>query len=195
MTDFDLESSTNCSKDYLEIIDPIFNKRLWKGCGQLPNETTTFKSLRNELTLRLVSDNTINAKGFVGNYSINCGGRVVTNDSGEFLYRRTTDEKECFWTIISDDPSKKITLTFTYITLFLMDPEICLSEISVYEGDIDNLGAIRAKFCGGKAPPAIISNGNALTVKMNASLFVAFSEFDIHYSVMDNGMMLLYKNN
>lgn len=187
MIDFDLELSDNCTKDYLEIIDPIFNELLWKGCGQMPNETL-FKSKRNELTVRLVSDATINAKGFAGNFSINCGGRVITNDSGEFVYRRSTDDRECYWTIIAADPSKHVTLTFTYISLFFVDTENCISEINVYEGsEIDSLGAKRASFCGGKAPKAIVSNGNALTVNMKATGYSVIAEFDIHYSVMDNG--------
>lgn len=187
LTEYDIELAENCSKDYLEIIDPIFNELLWKGCGQLLDETVV-KSKRNELIVRLVSDGAINAKGFIGNYSINCGGRVVTNDSGEFVYRRTTDDRECFWTIISGDPSKHVTLTFTYITLFYNDPELCFAEISVFEGDIDSLGAKRTRFCGGKAPAAIISNGNALTLKMNSTGFPPFAEFDVHFSVMENGM-------
>lgn len=195
LTDFDVEKSENCSKDYVEIFDPIFNKTLWKGCGHLPNDTV-FRSNRNELTVRLVSDDNINAKGFIGNYSLNCGGRVVTNDSGEFVYRRSTNERDCIWSIVSEDPSKHVTLTFTYISLFLTaDFDICIADISVYEGDLDNIGARKSKFCGGKAPASIFSNGNALTIKLNSSSFPSYAEFDIHYSVMDNGETFFLSKN
>jgi hypothetical protein len=185
-TDIDIDKSENCTKDYLEVIDPIFNE-IWRGCGNLPLNETIFKSKRNELLVRLVSDNATNAKGFIGNYSINCGGRIIANDFGEISYRRSTDERNCTWTIIAEDPMKHVTLTFTYITVFYSDPELCIADISVYEGDYDNLGAKRATFCGGKAPTSIVSNGNALTIRMNSTNFPNYGEFDIHYSIMDNG--------
>lgn len=192
LTDFDLESSLNCTKDVLEIFDPIFNETLWKGCGSdLPN-TTIFKSKRNELIVRLTTDGSINAKGFTGNYSINCGSRIVTDDSGELSYRRSSENIECDWTIIASDPSKHVTLTFTYIELFFETDFGCLLSITVNEGDIDSLGAQRASFCGSKSPPAIVSHGNALTVKLNTSSLGYLSEFDVHYSVIDNGKRFLF---
>lgn len=194
LTDFDLEKTENCSKDYLEIFDPKFNEVLWRGCGRMPN-VTTFRSKRNELTVRLVTDDTITAKGFVGNYSINCGNRIVTSDSGELSYRKSTDENVCYWTIISEDPSKHVALTFTFMNLFSSSfLETCYKDISVYEGDTDSLGALRAEFCGKKVPPTIFSFGNALTVKMNPTSFAAYAEFDIHYSVADNACGGNYKS-
>ena len=149
LTDFDLERSDNCSKDYLEILDPIMNKVLWKGCGnQLPNET--FRSMRNELLIRLVSDSAISGKGFIGNYSINCGSRVITSDFGEMTYKRSTNENICYWTIIAEDPSKHVALTFSYFSIFF-----CYANIFVFEGDVDSLGAQRLQFCEGKVPPTL----------------------------------------
>lgn len=192
MTDFDIDKSDNCSKDYVEIIDPILNEILWRGCGHLPNETV-FTSKRNELTIRLVSDGFGNAKGFIGNYSINCGGRVVANESGEFIYRRANYGKDCIWTIIAEDPSKHVTLTFSYMTLFYSgNPEDCVSQVEVYEGVAESLGAKRSSFCSGKVPSSIVSNGNALTIKINSSGFSTLSEFDIHYSLMENGKNFIF---
>lgn len=188
--DFDLESSTNCTKDFVEIYDPIFSKQLWKGCGnQMPNQTK-FRSERNELLVRLISDDSISAKGFKGNFSDDCGARIVTNDTGEFVYRRSNDQYECTWTITAGDPAKKVVVTFTYINIFFETNEGCLSKIEVFDGNSDK-GPLKTKFCGSKAPPAIFSNGNALTVKLNVSSLSYLSEFDIHYSVLDNGRFLV----
>lgn len=186
-TDFDLESSENCSKDFVEIYDPLFDKQLWKGCGnQMPNRTV-FKSERNQLNIRLTTDETTTAKGFRGNFTQNCGARIVTNDTGGFQFQKSInfDDTVCTWIIISGDPSKKVTLTFTYINIYLETVEGCPSKIEVFDGDSDQ-GSLRTSFCGAKAPPAITSNGNALTVKLNSSSLNFLSEFDIHYSVMDN---------
>lgn len=187
LVDFDLEGSPNCSKDALEIYDPIFNEVLWKGCGsQMPNQTK-FSSKRNELVVRLISDGDVNAKGFIGNFTIDCGGRIVTNDTGEIMYRATGDVSDCYWTIMAEDPSKHVTLTFTYSRIFIDMEMECFSRIHVFEGEVGSLGAERVKFCGTKVPPAIVSHGNSLTVYLNTTSMSSLSEFDIHYSVLDNG--------
>jgi cubilin len=187
LLEFDLESSENCTKDYVQIIDPVFNEVLWKGCGnQLPN-TTAFKTKRNELTVRLVSDGTVNAKGFRGNYSVNCGTRIVTNDTGEIVYKGFSREQICEWSIISWDPSKHVTLSFKYLSIFYDSTESCVAQVQIFEGESSSLGPLKAEYCGNKIKKAIISNGNALTVKLNTTLLEITSEFDIHYSVLDNG--------
>lgn len=186
LLDFDLESSDNCTKDYLEVFDPVYNKTLWKGCGgQLPN-VTTFKSQQNEINVRLVTDTALNAKGFKANFSNSCGGRIVTKDTGNFEFRFTRDSTDCQWVIISEDPAKKIVLTFTYVNIFLETTDGCLSRVEVFEGDSDK-GPLKKTFCGSMTPPAIYSNGNALTVKLNTTSLSFISEFDIHYSVVDDG--------
>lgn len=185
-TDFDLEESDNCTKDSVEIYDPATTTVQWRGCGNQLPALNVFMSVRNELNVRLFSDDSITAKGFKGNFSVVCGAFITTNDSGEFQYRRSSDSNECMWVIKAGDPSKKVVLTFTYMNIFIETSEGCLSKIQVFEGN--NIGGpLRATFCGSKAPPAIYSYGHALTVYLNSSSLSYLSEFDIHYSVLDNG--------
>jgi cubilin len=192
LTDFDLEQSENCTKDRLEIFDPV--KLLWFGCGnQMPNQTT-FKAHRNELLVRLISDADVNAKGFKGNFSNDCGSRIIVNDTGEFQYRKLTESPICIWTIVADDPAKKVALTFSYVSIFLDTIEGCLVKIEVFDGDSDE-GPLRKSFCGSKTPPTLISYGDALTIKLNATSFAMASEFDVHYSVLDNGKSLNLSRN
>lgn len=186
LTDFDLEESLICTKDRLEIYDPVFDTLLWMGCGnQLPNKTI-FKSNRNELNVRLITDNSITAKGFAGNFSNNCGSRIAVNESGELVYRRSNEDLLCIWSIISADPTKKVMITFTYVNIFLETADGCMSTVEVFDGDSDS-APLKNRFCGVKTPPAIYSNGNALTVKLNATSLSYIGEFDIYYSVLDNG--------
>lgn len=186
LMEFDLEDSLTCTKDRVEIFDPIFNTLLWMGCGsQMPNETI-FKSNRNELNIRLITDGSTTAKGFIGNFTNNCGSRMTVNDSGEFVYRRSNENLVCVWSIIAADPSKKVMITFTYVNIFLETIDGCMSTVEVFDGDSDS-APLKTRFCGSKTPPAIFSNGNALTVKLNASSVSYIGEFDVHYSVMDNG--------
>ncbi|KAL7042861.1 hypothetical protein ACKWTF_001317 [Chironomus riparius] len=195
LTNFDIESSPNCTKDVLEIYDPIFDEVLFKGCGGFETlNVTKFSSKRNELVVRLISDATINAKGFIGNFSVSCGSRIIANDTGEIIYRPTGDSSDCYWTFIAGDPSKHVTLTFTYSRIFFDMEMECFSRVHVYEGDVGSLGAERVKFCGSKIPPAIVSHGNSLTVYLNTTSMSSLSEFDIHYSVLDNACGGIYKN-
>lgn len=134
LIDFDFERSSNCTKDSLEIYDSILNKSLWKGCNNMLPNQTIFKSGRNELIIKMISDDSTEAKGFKGNISIDCGSRIVTNDSGELRYNARFENNICVWTIISDDPAKHVTATFTYINTQLMyapDSLECLADFEV----------------------------------------------------------------
>lgn len=186
LLDFDLESSENCSKDYLEIYDPVFKNILWKGCGNPILNQTVFNSKRNELNIILHSDDSINAKGFRANFTDSCGARILVNDSGSVSFRRSMEDYNCTWTFISADPTKKVTITFTYAKIFIEGEDGCFSKILVFDGDSDS-GSLKKSFCGSKTPPAITSNGNALTVKLNTTSMSLANEFDVHYSVLDNG--------
>lgn len=183
---FDLESSENCSKDIVEIYDPVFKNLLWSGCGnEMPNQTF-FQSKRNEINVILRTDDSGTAKGFKGNFSDACGARIVVNDSGSITFRRSMEVYNCTWNLLAADPTKKITLTFTFVKIFIEADDNCFSKIYVFEGDSEE-GPVKTSFCGSKTPPALVSNGNALTVKLNTTSLNYYSEFDIHYSVMDNG--------
>lgn len=190
-TDFDIETSEDCSKDYVDVYDPIADVILTRECGSKIPPDNNYQSSRNELNIRLVTDNSITAKGFRGNFSVHCGAIITTNTSGEFQYRRISENYECTWTIKAGDLAKKVVLTFTYMNVFLEHVDGCLSKISVYEGEKIS-GSARAAFCGWKTPPAIYSYGNALTIHLNSSSLSYLSEFDIHYSVLDNGEILRF---
>lgn len=185
LLDFDLQSSTNCSKDVFEVYDPIFKEIIWSGCGnQMPNEKI-FKSKRNELNIRLKTDGAVTAKGFKGNFTRNCGGRIIVNDSGEFHFQSRENFNKCIWTIVSLDPTKKIVLTFTQV--LLLDT---IDKLIVYEGESDDESSVKKVLSQKTATTAIISNGNALTIKFKPALFFQITEFHVHYSILDNGEFL-----
>lgn len=185
LIDFDMESSYNCTKDSFAIYDTIVNKLLWEGCdSNLPNQTT-FNSERNELMIRMKSDNMTEAKGFKGTFAINCGAIIVTNDKGELFYRKSADERpNCTWVIKSEDPLKHITIAFTHLFTYSYSGE-CNKRINILDGDTVDAPVIK-ELCGPKLPPAIVSNGNALTIVLNKANPIP-SEFNLRYSVLDNG--------
>lgn len=185
LTDFDMEESENCTKDSLAIYDTILNQLLWEGCGSSLPDQTVFKSERNELMIRMKSDKDTEAKGFKGAFVTNCGAHIVTNDMGEVHYRKMIDSIEnCTWVLKSEDPLKHITVHFTYIHTYKYSDEGCESQLSVLDGDTID-APLKLTVCGSKVPPAIVSNGNALTVVLTlADTFP--NEFSLRYSVLDN---------
>lgn len=183
LTDFDMEASDNCTKDSVAIYDTIFNKLLWEGCGSsLPNQTI-FKSERNELMIRMKSDKDTEAKGFKGTFTTSCGAQIITNDMGEVKHYPTmVDSSEnCTWILKSEDPLKHITIAFTDIHFNRYVVE-CDSELRVLDGDTID-APLKLKVCSSKVPPAIVSNGNALTIVLSDSYP---TEFTLRYSVLDN---------
>lgn len=146
---------------------------------------------------------TVLAKGFKANYTLECGSRIVTNDSGEIALKKDiTMGQNCTWIIIADDPSKRVTLTITYLNIFAFDDEEseCVAHLVVRDGETED-APIKYQNCGGKPPPAIVSRGNALRVSVNIpdTVLTTFEnlmplgEFDAHYTILDNGIFLKFK--
>lgn len=188
LMDFDIEESVGCVKDKLEIIDTVFNKTLWSGCGRgIKANETSFKSQRNELLVRFKTDGTGTAKGFKGNFTQSCGSRIIATESGAIKFRKLTNEKSCIWTIISEDVSKKVTLTFTHSSLDsprFIPIAAFNTQVKVIDGESIE-GPERVSFSDRKIPPAIISNGNALTIIVSTQLSSSTVDFDAVYSVLD----------
>lgn len=90
-TDFDLESSTNCTADAVRIYDGSkidANKLMFEACGsQMPNET--LRSMSNEMLVVMESNDNFEAKGFSARYG-------VVN-----LIRNNQFSKKCFSFIYS----------------------------------------------------------------------------------------------
>lgn len=183
--DFMLESSDNCTKDFVEVLDPLVGKSLWKSCGtQFPNHSV-IQSQRNEMVVRLATDGEISLKGFEAQYTTSCGSVIATSGSGKVHYRRDHRSKEdkCQWTITSEDLSKKVALTFTQIIIphFIDKAD---SKIEVFDGFSDT-SPWRSSIWGSRTP-TIYSYGNALTIKLNFSRTFDSSEIEFYYSVLDN---------
>lgn len=186
LLEFDLEDSNGCTKDKLEIIDTVFNRTLWIGCGAIDPNRTVFGSQRNELLVRLTTDDTISAKGFKANFTQSCGSRIIVDGTGSMDFVKSTNEMHCVWTFIAKDSSKKVTLTFTNARIRSTDIGInCTTQVMVFDGDSVD-GPMRVKFCDAVVVPAIVSNGNALTVSLFMLIAKLNTALRVTYSSMDN---------
>uniref|UniRef100_A0A671G8C4 Cubilin n=1 Tax=Rhinolophus ferrumequinum TaxID=59479 RepID=A0A671G8C4_RHIFE len=116
-THFGLESSTMCTRDFLEILDGGYDDAPLRGryCGAtMPHPVTSFS---NALTLRFISDSSVSFDGFRATYAASssaCGGNFhmtegVFNSPGyPEVYPSNV---ECVWNIVSS-PGNRLQLSF-----------------------------------------------------------------------------------
>ncbi|XP_072507728.1 cubilin [Notamacropus eugenii] len=149
-THFELESSSNCSRDFVEILDGNDYDAPLQGryCGRnMPLPVTSFG---NSLTVKFISNAYINFVGFHATYTASssaCGGTFhmvegVFNSPGyPDLYPPNV---ECVWNIPSS-PGNQLQLSF--ITFHLEESEDCTKDyLEIREGNVT--GHLVGRYCG-----------------------------------------------
>ncbi|CAG9816798.1 unnamed protein product [Phaedon cochleariae] len=178
--DLDLYKSENCSRNYVRMHDgptagyPVIETV----CGnETPN--TTIKSSFNNMFIEFRADSS--SKGFLAEYFKSCGSRITTQSSG-FIEAQDMEFNDnfqtCVWTIVSSDPTKHVSLTITHMHgLLYCDFEG--SAVKVYNGESTD-SPLLASYCGSKVPPTLVSDGSALTIKIDSkmSFFATYSVYD-----------------
>uniref|UniRef100_A0A1B0D3H0 Uncharacterized protein n=1 Tax=Phlebotomus papatasi TaxID=29031 RepID=A0A1B0D3H0_PHLPP len=189
--DFDLESSDNCIHDVVKIYagnTADEEKLILKWCATQVPQDALITLPGNQALVTFHTDSSIEAKGFHMNFTSQCGSRIVTNSSGQLerdpgMYDRVGN---CTWTIISEDPSKKVSLTMAALNFFKFDVLNRTDSIfEVFDGD-----SVNATLIGwyNNAPPTLYSSGNSITLRMNseADHDVIVSYFMLQYSIYEN---------
>uniref|UniRef100_A0A671G3G5 Cubilin n=1 Tax=Rhinolophus ferrumequinum TaxID=59479 RepID=A0A671G3G5_RHIFE len=146
-THFGLESSTMCTRDFLEILDGGYDDAPLRGryCGAtMPHPVTSFS---NALTLRFISDSSVSFDGFRATYAASssaCGGNFhmtegVFNSPGyPEVYPSNV---ECVWNIVSS-PGNRLQLSFIFV--------------EIREGNAT--GHLVGRYCGNVLPVNYSSN-------------------------------------
>ncbi|KAM5235406.1 cubilin [Ctenodactylus gundi] len=153
-TRFGLQSSTECARDYLEILDGNHQDAPVRGryCGSsMPHPITSFSSA---LMLRFVSDSRFNSDGFHAVYAASmsaCGGSfhmvegIFDSPGYPDVYPPSV---ECIWSIVSS-PGNQIQLSF--ISFQLEDSQNCSRDfVEVREGNAT--GHLVGRYCGNSLP-------------------------------------------
>uniref|UniRef100_A0A4X2M7T4 Cubilin n=1 Tax=Vombatus ursinus TaxID=29139 RepID=A0A4X2M7T4_VOMUR len=149
-THFELESSSNCSRDFVEILDGNDYDAPLRGryCGRnMPLPVTSFGI---SLTVKFISNAVINFVGFHATYTASssaCGGTFhmaegVFNSPGyPDIYPPNV---ECVWNIPSS-PGNQLQLSF--ITFQLEESENCTKDyLEIREGNAT--GHLAGRYCG-----------------------------------------------
>ncbi|XP_036916668.1 cubilin [Sturnira hondurensis] len=153
-THFGLERTTTCTKDFLQILDGNYDDAPPRGryCGSsMPHPITSFS---NALTLRFVSDSTVNSDGFHATYAASssaCGGdfHMVEGIFDSPGYPEVYPSNvECVWNIISS-PGNQLQLSF--ITFQLEDSRDCSRDFVEIRED-NATGHLVGRYCGSTLP-------------------------------------------
>uniref|UniRef100_W5MX16 Cubilin n=1 Tax=Lepisosteus oculatus TaxID=7918 RepID=W5MX16_LEPOC len=177
--DFHLESNSNCNYDYLAVYDgnSSDSRPLAKLCGnELP---APIRSSREKMYIKLRTDNSVSAGGFLASYNQICQGVAIANQSTGFVespnYPNTYPHyAQCSWTI---QASAGNTINYTF-TAFDIEPLCDYDYIKVYDGPNDQYPLI-GTFCGDTPPPANTTSGPSLHVVFRSDSWVAHNGFQM----------------
>uniref|UniRef100_A0A2H8TEF1 Cubilin n=1 Tax=Melanaphis sacchari TaxID=742174 RepID=A0A2H8TEF1_9HEMI len=199
--DFSTRSIPIKSKDKVLVYDgDIHGKLLLNHSGN--SIPTPIISSSNKLLVSFeVGKRDIRAKGFKAIYSTACGAKLITNDSGIITNNPSLTNRFneiCTWTIISNSPQSKVTLTFTHIDIVhYLDSTVmkttnetnvqCSAKLfhtifRILDGPDSDAPEI-TKFCkSNPIPPPIVSNGPAMRIEFTDNSG-AMDSFTALYSV------------
>ncbi|XP_055632024.1 cubilin homolog [Toxorhynchites rutilus septentrionalis] len=189
--DIGMVNTGNCSKDYVQVFDGSEqgNSKLLNTYCDSENITSSVSS-GNQLLVVFHSDQSLEAKGFRANYSTNCGAAVNVTQAGIISLENTYKirSENCTWILSADDLTRHVTLQIMHMNVVEVDGN-CLANLTIHDGNgID--APIRYNGCGSKIPPAIVSNGNTLTVHITSEDYNLYNvmgmQFVASYMVMDN---------
>ncbi|MGH0159306.1 UNVERIFIED_CONTAM: hypothetical protein FKN15_040677, partial [Acipenser sinensis] len=188
-SDFHLESSTNCMYDYLAVYNGNSTNAmpLAKLCGNLI--PAPIQSTWESLFVKLRTDQSIGAGGFVATYNQVCQGVVIASRSRGVLESPNYPNayphgKRCSWTIQATAGN---TINYTF-TAFDLEVYCTYDYIKLYDGPNDQSYLI-GTFCGNTPPPANSTTGTSLHVVFVSDPSVSRSGFQMLW--YQNGKILL----
>ncbi|XP_071826204.1 cubilin-like isoform X2 [Apostichopus japonicus] len=191
---FNLEESTDCSKDYLEVFDGLSDQspmlgRFCTSVAPSPVETTGPYAF-----VRFHSDGDGTGEGFMVTYSSaqledGCGAALY-DDSGIIISPNYPNEynhnAECIWTIQLPQPGQ---IEFEVTDLQLQGIGKCDFDYVELRDGFDETAPFVGRYCDSSSlPPPFISSSNQLYIKFSSDSAVAFGGFRATYSVHCGGL-------
>ncbi|KAM7390891.1 hypothetical protein PAMA_008881 [Pampus argenteus] len=179
-SDFHLESSSACSYDYLTVYDGNSSSapELARLCGIQP--PSTINSSSNQLYIKLRTDSSISAGGFLASYTSKCERVLISGqhrgvvESLNFPNNYPINS-QCSWTI---QASSGNTINYTF-TAFQLEASSCHYDfIKLYNGPNEQAPLI-GTFCGYTPPPANSTTSSTLTMVFRTDSSVSMSGFQM----------------
>ncbi|KAM5129364.1 embryonic protein UVS.2-like [Mantella aurantiaca] len=188
---FDVQSTPDCSSDYMRIYDGPSKKSpvlLDKTCGSQSIPQIIASS--SQMLVEFVSDGGIAGVGFTATYSpVQCGGTYF-NSQGTFSSPGYPNSywpnMNCNYTITAP-VGKKITLTITDFHLEYV--KFCYYDyVNIYADNIR-----RVPFCGDRTIPVISSQSNTILVTFHSDAYTQAKGFQASYIFYENTLSMFKK--
>ncbi|BFZ01255.1 hypothetical protein BsWGS_04294 [Bradybaena similaris] len=185
---FNLETSNECSYDYLAIYDGtnITAPQLGKFCGPtLPDPIT---SSSNSIYVSFFSDASVQREGFTIKHDVKCGATLQALETEQVFVSHVgygdkdyDVKQDCRWLIVTPR-NRFIQLTFTEFELE-SEPNCYYDVVFVYNGQ-DDTDPVQGKYCGIEIPDTIISSSNYLLVNFLSDYVVTRKGFSATYKLL-----------
>ncbi|XP_072933024.1 cubilin-like [Epargyreus clarus] len=190
--DLQLERSTDCTDDYVEIFDgrDLNSASVGRFCHMSPN-LKSIETTSNHAYIKFRSDYVVRAKGFLLNYETICNitlsGDYGVIESPGYPNNYPADA-DCLWTITVLKGSK-INVTFTDFDLYQYHRTHLYNRWRQRIGcDSDYLQTKETsdktftnKFCGSIIPPQIRTQSNSLQIKFVSGLYFTSKGFRLEW--------------
>ncbi|KZC14141.1 Cubilin [Dufourea novaeangliae] len=187
-TKFNIEHSTDCKYDFLQIHDGrnAGSQMIGRFCGNtLPHENGNIVSSHNSLYFWFHSDSSISHDGFAFHWNSTspiCGGTLTDNYgtvSSPGSPGRYPPNRDCYWQI-AVEPSKRI--QFHFGQLMLEEHPTCENDyLEIVGEDHERLGL----YCNHTRPAPLIVPGNEAVLHFHSDSAGQDAGFQIHYSIIE----------
>ncbi|KAK2886327.1 cubilin [Channa argus] len=181
-SDFHLESSSTCMFDYLAVYDGNSSSatELAKLCGS--QRPSIINSSSHELYVKLRTDNSVNAGGFLASYTTNCHDMLISRRHRGVVESLNfpndyPHNSQCSWTIQANS-GNTINYTFTAFQLEALSSTCSYDYVKLYNGANEQAPLI-GTFCGNTPPPANTTTSSALTVVFRSDSSLSMSGFQM----------------
>ncbi|XP_064190205.1 cubilin [Anguilla rostrata] len=179
--DFHLEASSSCAYDYLAVYDGNSTSApvLAKLCGAVT--PPVINSTRDQMYVKLRTDSSIGAGGFLATYTQSCQGMVFANQSRGVIesldYPNSYPHaSNCSWTV---QASMGNTVNYTFLAFNLEHSTPCRYDyLKLHDGPNEQAPLI-GSFCGNTPPPPNTTTGSTLHVVFRSDYSTALSGFQM----------------
>ncbi|XP_061094184.1 cubilin [Conger conger] len=179
--EFHLEASSSCSYDYLAVYDGNSTSApvLAKLCGDVI--PPVINSTREQMYIKLRTDNSVGAGGFLASYTQSCHGMVIANQTGGVIespnYPNSyPDASSCSWTIHA---SMGNTINYTFQAFSLEHHSLCgYDYVKLYNGP-DEQAPLIGTFCGNTPPPPNTTTSSSLHMVFKTDYSTGLSGFQM----------------
>ncbi|RZF39688.1 hypothetical protein LSTR_LSTR013176 [Laodelphax striatellus] len=187
-TKFDLEESTLCKSDYIQIYDGIAPYGQVVGRNRFCGKTAPapFQSVHNRVTITFHSDKSVSGDGFAFNYTAVkpvCGWNKFVVSNGQLSSPGSPGHyppnKDCFF-VLNTRYTKRLQLNF--FSLDIEDSPNCTKDyLRVWDEDDVQL----EKYCGkNNIPNPIVSVSSTIKIEFHSDGEGSGSGFQIAYNVL-----------